>query len=300
MSKAFAALFCLVFFSTSVSAQMLEAPMRRGELGHYIVELTVNGEGPYNFVIDTAASLTMLSQGFVEELGLSPVPGASGMAHGANGNIQLEYFDLETVGFGNGELEDMRTIVQTSGNWPDFKEDIHGVLGVDVIGNYIPAFLQSGDLFRLVPSDMNVLAHLSGWTQAPLGRGFGGVRFIEVDVNGTSIDALFDTGASRSVMNFEGASAAGYTHGDPRVGPADRPVNGLGGEPMDAVQVSDATVVWGEHSASSQLIVFADLPIFNVFRMDGPAMIAGATLFQNRDFVVDYQQSVVLFAPDAE
>ena len=300
MSNSLAVFFCLVFLSTSAVAQMLEAPMRRGELGHYVVELSINGEGPYSFIVDTAASTTMLSQDFVAELGLSPVPGASAMAHGANGNVQLDFYDLEAIGFGDNNLEGVRAIAQSSGIWPNFEEEIHGILGVDVLGNYKPAFLQSGNLFRLLPADMNVVAHMSGWTQAPLARGFGSIRFIEVEVNGAPIEALLDTGASKSIVNMEAASAAGYVHNDPRVGPADRPVIGLGGAPIEAVQTSDATITWGDYRADDQLIVFADLPIFSMFRMEGPAMVAGATLFQDRDFIVDYQENEVLLAPDTE
>ena len=52
---------CLSFTSVGAIAQQLEAPMWRGALGHYVIEVSINGQGPFNLVVDTAASLSASS-----------------------------------------------------------------------------------------------------------------------------------------------------------------------------------------------------------------------------------------------
>ena len=50
--------------------------------GHPHVPVMINGKGPYTFVLDTGASVTMISKSLVEELGIQTYEGEKKKARG--------------------------------------------------------------------------------------------------------------------------------------------------------------------------------------------------------------------------
>ena len=53
--------------------------------GRPVVDVRINGKGPYRFIFDTGASLTVIDSELKDELALSPVPGMRAAAPGHGG-----------------------------------------------------------------------------------------------------------------------------------------------------------------------------------------------------------------------
>lgn len=83
----------------------------RGQDGHYMLTLTVNGT-PVDFVVDTGATDIVLSQRDAERIGLDPQSLAYlGSAQTANGTVRTAAVRLDTVALGGIEDRDLRAVV---------------------------------------------------------------------------------------------------------------------------------------------------------------------------------------------
>jgi predicted aspartyl protease len=65
-----------------------------------IVPVSINGHGPYDFVLDTGATLTCIDQALADSLTLASMPGAVGIGAGvgSQGQLRLVRFDSVRVG----------------------------------------------------------------------------------------------------------------------------------------------------------------------------------------------------------
>jgi len=287
----------LVTSIASVFAQPLEAPMWRGESGHYIIQASVNGQGPFNLAVDTGSVGTIFSAELIEALELSPVPGASENAYAAGGSVRFEFYDVESIGLGEGLLENLRVVGSISSGANIFDEEIQGILGIDVIAEYVPAFLDSFETFRLLPTDTNLAHMTAGWINLEIRTAYGNLVFLDVMINGASAAGVLDTGASRNVMTYAAAQAAGYTDGDARIYDDPNGFNGMDGERMHSSNVDDVEIEWSGTALDPQTVSIADLSVLSQLGLGDEAIIIGSPIFQGRDFVVDYQMNRILLAP---
>ena len=281
-------------------APLASTPLNRTEIGHFVIEVMINEQGPFTVAVDTAAQRTALNQVLVDALSLEPIAGMSAQAHGASGTAPIEFYALESLNVSGEIYTDFVAMGPVAGHSPDFGGAvIHGVLGFDFLQRFNVEFSQSEGVMRLYPHEQDFSDIVDGWSHAEIRPGFAGFMMTELTVNGASIPAVLDTGASRSLMNWNAAQAAGYDADDERVTPDIRPIRGFTGAETESRRVTDAPVVWGDARLSEQTISVADLAVFNALRMaDGPAMIAGNPLFGDRDFIVDYSGNRLWIAPE--
>ena len=62
-----------------------------------IVPVNINGEGPYDFVLDTGATVTCVDAALADSLALPPLRGAIGTGAGATGSGQLRLVRIDSV-----------------------------------------------------------------------------------------------------------------------------------------------------------------------------------------------------------
>ena len=74
-----------------------------------LVPTFVNRMGPYDFALDTGASLTILSVELAESLGVKK--GGSGMGIGAGGSIQVSMGSVNSVAVGRIEVREILVAV---------------------------------------------------------------------------------------------------------------------------------------------------------------------------------------------
>jgi hypothetical protein len=81
--------------------------------GRPVVEVRLNGKGPYRFYFDTGASGPVMSQRVSKELGLKVI-GVAGVKSGGDGPeakpIQADIVDLHTIDFGSVKLLSVRMV----------------------------------------------------------------------------------------------------------------------------------------------------------------------------------------------
>ncbi len=73
--------------------------LKREEDGHYWVRASVNGT-PLRFMIDSGATTTTLSQASARAAGLTPAAGFPVLVDTANGTVELQRAEIETLAVG--------------------------------------------------------------------------------------------------------------------------------------------------------------------------------------------------------
>jgi hypothetical protein len=158
------------------------------DLGRPEIALMVNGEGPFKFVVDTGASLSVIDQGIAERLGLEVV-GKQGL-YSPGAEKEIEGDRVQAASMQSGGLLIEKPVLATM----DFQKFtggmIDGVLGRPHFRDLLLTFDYPASQVvvsegRLDPSDPAVIAYDD---QA------GSIRF-PVDVAGTSVPMVLDTGS---------------------------------------------------------------------------------------------------------
>jgi len=97
-----------------------------------IVPVFVNGQGPFRFVLDTAASKTIIDRELAERLGLPEGPEA--MALGAGGIMPVRLTCLEELRLGELSLRDLEVGIADLSAFREVLDiPVEGILGSDVL-----------------------------------------------------------------------------------------------------------------------------------------------------------------------
>ncbi|RZJ98637.1 MAG: hypothetical protein EON88_00095 [Brevundimonas sp.] len=266
-----------------------DAEMELLASGHPVTNLTVDGRGPYRFIIDTAATKTALLAGFRKAHG-PLVEGAGMSVAGASGAAEIRLTTLGRLDVAGRMFESLEVY-----NLPDGPVDalgVHGVLGADVLMGFAVEMEPRTGRWRLDAR------HTSepDLSYVPFTLDEGDAPVMTVSVQGQRLAALVDTGAQGTIMNQAAAAALGLSpeDGSARV---ERSARGTG---------SGATAAWsacltgfsydGREPEPVRMLV-ADLPVFAALGLaDSPAIILGYDHLGRGRIVIDYPESRIGFA----
>jgi tetratricopeptide (TPR) repeat protein len=103
------------------------------------IDIGVNGKGTLRFVVDTGASLSVISDTAAERLGIKPVArGGNARAIGGTGTFPIVYGLLDTITIGDARIEAVPVYIRTVHSAPDTAEAerADGYIGLSVLANY--------------------------------------------------------------------------------------------------------------------------------------------------------------------
>jgi hypothetical protein len=271
------------------------APYHIENSGRIVVEAHVDGQGPFRFALDTAASISAVFDNIRYELELEPIPGKAVIVHGAVSSEELPLVDIGRIEVGREVWTDPR-VVSIPGETAA-GASFNGILGIDFMRRYAVGFSTRDRVVRLYPPELVARRSYRGWASVPLeaepiGESGTALYFFEIEIDGRKIPAVFDLGAGLNVINWAAARRLGFAP----VGPRDDDLFSgvLESTPvvagLNAEKVTTASVHWRNETFS-----IADLKIFTKLMLDdSPAAILGSGLFTQRDFVIDFVRSRLL------
>ena len=100
--------------------------------GHLmVVPVLVNGEGPFDFVIDTATNTTLIDPDVVQQTGLRPV--GTKLLTALTGKTVVQRYVLDRLQIGNESYTQVEVLAQSMPALHNFDSKIHGILGFDVL-----------------------------------------------------------------------------------------------------------------------------------------------------------------------
>jgi predicted aspartyl protease len=250
-------------------ASLLALPTTRDHIGRVVVQATVNGRGPFRFIVDTGATHSTITPDLVRALGLRPVEASTVVLNGITGTAQVSAVMLDTLQAGDLTIDGLLVPVV----WAPIMAGADGIFGaagltekslsVDFQRNRVEI---SGGVQAAVRAEA-LRIHATRVTH--------GLMVLAVQVGSVHAAAVIDTGSERTLGNLALRDALNARR---RPGTVAEVTSVYGAtaqvEPgeiqraptilIDTLRINDVQVVYG------------DFHIFKVWEMqDKPAMIIG-------------------------
>lgn len=275
-----------VFSPTPVLAQQQTFNTEGLHRGRTTVPVRLNGQGPFAFMVDTAATASVISSDLVQPLGLASM-GPVGM-HTLVGREVVPTVRAERMQSGRLDARDVRLAVGQR----LAMAGLDGLLGCDLLVEQKLILNFTGEQrARIVRSSPPPRGFHEGATPGiPLvvtgERRFGNLLMIPAQLGRSPVVAIIDSGAEGTILNRAASRAARATPLTPR-----------DGQDVRRVQSPTGEVTWGQAMTVPSLN-FAGLAIINLavavgdfhsFRIwgleDQPAMLIGLDVLRHFESV---------------
>jgi hypothetical protein len=267
----------------SASPPLFEAPTRADIIGRVLVPVTVNGQGPFQFVLDTGANRTVLTPRLVSKLGLEITPHDKVTMSGVTGSASVPTVLVSKLQVGEVALERERLPVADS-----LSLDTDGTLGVDALG---------GTRVRVDFVNRRVqirLTHhgglLDGLTRIPGQCRFRRLLMIQASVGRIPVAAVIDTGSQYTLANPALRTRLGFRPQKEGVRPTEVIGETLARQPGERLPVP--VIRMGPVQTLSPNVVFGDFYVFKLWKLDTePAVVVGMDLLGTLDtLLIDYER----------
>jgi len=269
-------------------------PHQVGTQGHIIVQAMINDQGPFDFVLDTGASISVVFDQTLEEAGLELVGGEKVLVHGMIGIGEFPITTIDHLQVGDESWRDARVAYLPVSD--EFSAELDGILGVDFLGNYAVSVSARDQVVRLYPPEVVAEKAYRGWTSVPMqqldiGRGDASAYTIDLHINGIDVPALLDLGSGANLMNWHAAHAIRVR---PKRGNRRRLHGIIDNVPviadLDVPQLKIGTIYWRNRN-----FLISEFEIFKVLDLEHqPVAIVGPGLFKERDFIIDFVRNRLL------
>ena len=169
-------------------------PAAQDAAARMTIPITINGQGPFAFVIDTGADRTVISRTLANQLHLPP--GEPVRLHDTAGAAQVQTVRLDTISFGGRAVPGIQAAVLEANNLGAM-----GMLGIDSLADQQVILDFAANAFSARPSRTNAMAEPAGTIIVYGRRRFGQLVLVDAQANGEPIFVILDTGAQNSLGN---------------------------------------------------------------------------------------------------
>ncbi|HTI31343.1 MAG TPA: retroviral-like aspartic protease family protein [Sphingomonas sp.] len=255
------------------------------------VPVTLAGQGPYHFVVDTGADRTVVSREVADRLGLQD--GNRAILHSMSGVTEISTVRVPTIGIAGHDTDDVDAAALDQENL-----GAQGLLGVDTLkGRRIVMDFGKRTMTVL---EAGVREHLDGDTIVVTARSrYGQLVLVDADVDGTPVTVIIDSGAQNTIGNAPLRRLLAKRNG--RMQFFNTELVDVTGGRLPAQVAAAGRVRIGGINVENVVIAFADAHPFKRFGLtERPAMLLGMdTLRGFRRVSVDFAEKKVRFLPPA-
>jgi predicted aspartyl protease len=252
------------------------------------VKVLVNGQGPFDFIVDTGADHTVLSTELAARLGLPP--GRQVMVHASSG-AQLEpTVLLTTLTVGARQVSGVEAAIL-----PRAGIGAAGMLGVDSVRDQamIMDFRTHTLTVRPIAPDLIDPQAIEVGAR----NRYGQLILLDAYVNDLPVYVILDSGAEVTIANstfrrrFVDGATASDGHDPAQV------LSVIGGDTPGQYATVPALTL-GDVTLENLPVVFSDLYTFRLFHLENrPAMLLGMNALRQFDVVsIDYRHRQVRFS----
>lgn len=277
-----------------------EQSYRIGSYGRLLTDVYVDGQGPFNFVIDTASSRSLIFEHVRKKLGLTRSQPEQLLVYGINDVAEALPVKPERISVGGEEVKGLTigVLPETSSADPD------GILGVDFLSHYFVVLDRGAMRLKLLPPGADSAGAYRDWAETTLTprllKKFP-IRFwyLSARYNDHAINSLFDLGAGTTIMNWYAAERLGvhkrdFTH----FGPPPEELQDVLGKTSPALRIENLEIRLPGKSWDRQLVIVADAPVFNYFDLeDQAAVILGPGLLRDTSLAIDFAGQKLYLGP---
>ncbi|MDR6625680.1 retropepsin-like aspartic protease [Caulobacter segnis] len=239
------------------------------------VDVAINGQGPFQFVVDTGADRTVLTPGLVERLSLPPGPEI--IVHGVSGSVTTSTARIDNLRAGDAKLHDVNLPVL-----PYDRVGADGLLGVDILEgrNIVMDFPRKRLEIRRTQRVSRVM-RMSSEISVAADEQFGRLTLADSRIGGVRSLAFIDSGGGVSIGNMALARAIATRRR--RTPDFVRPARLLtaGGEMQLGEFRLVPSVLMGDLRITNVPMAFADLHIFDLWSLNNrPAALIGVDILR--------------------
>lgn len=276
------------------SSAYTEVPLTYDTGGLPVVSLQIGSQDSLSFVIDTAAARSVIAPWVRNALNLSSRAVDTLSATGASGE-QVSYPTLRLNGMtlGDQSLPSMTLLMIDLTRFEGSDRRYAGILGNDVLKAFDVEIDYPNRRLRLYPIDersVSAVAGLDAMQKIPFEDVFGGATgFVKVPlaIGDSTVPAILDTGAGRTIFNPQAAALSGWTEEGAEQGP-DR-FSGLNADTETDIYVHTVRgVAIGATRFPPTDIRVIDLGVFRSLGIRGPGVILGNDFLAGRRLVISY------------
>lgn len=259
------------------------------------IPVTIGDKGPYDFVVDTGADRTVLSQSVADELGLPP--GRQVLIQGITGAEMAPTVQAPPINLGRITLNSLDLPVL-----PRDRLGVDGLLGVDALQKRRLVMDFRERRLEILPGREPSAGYSKPRdTYVPARDRFGRLVVIDATANAAEIGAFVDSGAGMTIGNRALARSV-QSHGAwhdlaPRI-----PIYGVTSHEAEGeVRVLD-TLRLGGLRFNGVPMVIADLDLFSHWGMaDKPSLLLGINVLRLFSRVeMDYSRKRMMFRVGAD
>ena len=259
------------------------SPTLRDRIGRIWAPVYIDGKGPLRLVLDTGASRSALTRGAVARLDLQIDPSRTVLLRGTTGSARVPIVRARKVEIGD-LLAERQTLVVVE----DAFGGADGVLATTLLEDR--RILADFRRDRIEIARSKGRAAPPGFTVLPIKLLERHVPWVEATVGGVRVKAIIDTG-SQQTMGTPALRAALLAKRR-ESGGRDEGVIGVTGDVQSGHSVASPAIRLGTISVRDARINFADLHIFERWRLrDRPAILVGMDVLGVLDtLIIDYQR----------
>ena len=269
---------------------LFDSRTRTDRIGRLLVPVTINGQGPFRFVLDTGANRSVLTPQLASHLAL-PVSTTKRLTMtGVTGSAVVPTVAVDHLKVGDVELRQVQLPVAAG-----LSEDVSGTLGVDalpdtrVLLDFTKGRIQIQKAHREVTPD--------GFQRIRGQCRFERLLIVRATVGRVSVRAVVDTGSQFTLGNLALRRKLGFPD---KLDPT-RTTDVIGetldrqkGErrPVPVVRV-------GTLQSPTPSFIFGDFHVFKLWGLeDEPAIVMGMDMLGSLDtLIIDYQRCEVRVRP---
>ncbi|MEZ5957331.1 MAG: retropepsin-like aspartic protease [Hyphomonadaceae bacterium] len=275
----------LAAYQTASPQDFALGATRSDRLGRVVAPVTVNGQGPFRFIVDTGANRSALSPELAARLGLTP-HGAENV-HSVHGVSVAPLVNIDRLQYGEVSLN-AAALPMLGG---DVLAGQDGLLGVDGMSGRRLRMDFERNCIEIIPS-AQARRLRGGWSTIEGDMRFGHLIVVRGSIEGVRVHLLIDTGSDTSLANTalrealnarlrrRGREIIAYTAGDNAI-------------LQNAILLPRMTM--GELTVSNVTAFVGDYHIFQLWGLlEEPTLLIGMdVLSQARGLAIDYGRSTV-------
>ncbi|MEW5684289.1 MAG: retroviral-like aspartic protease family protein [Pseudomonadota bacterium] len=258
---------------------------------HMLAPVQINGQGPFQFVIDTGANASCVSHSLMKRLDLKTHDTAP--VHTVVGVTHRPVVMLDELRVGPRNRKRVRAPAL-----PIKGADVDGVLGVDWLkGQRLVMDFKNRKLeITRSQSDVNEAGRV---VVVPARRRHGQLTIVDADLSGRRISAIIDSGAQATLCNsrLRDLVRAQEAKKGRREVPVLVRMESLAGEPFVGESVFLPFLRLGGLHLGNVPVTCADMHVFKIWDLeDTPALVLGMDLLgQFEQVALDFGRSQVRF-----
>jgi len=282
------------------AALSAEQPYHVDYHGRLATEVYVDGQGPFQFIIDTASSRSLILEHLRKRLNLAQSQPDRMTIYGINDVAEVMPVKPRELRIAGETVSGL-----TLGVLPDIGlSEPDGILGVDVLSRYFVVLDRSTMRLKLLPPGTPSARSYSGWADVELVprtlKKFP-IQFwyLRTRFNDVAITSLFDLGASVTMMNWNAAERLGVRKSHyASFGPPPALLQDVLGKEAPALWADGMEVRLPGRTWNRQSVLIANAPVFSYFDLEEhPSAILGLDLLRKNSLAIDFAGQRLYLGP---